>query len=479
MAGEDAPLTVSALSGRIRGALAALPDPLLVRGEIGQWNRAASGHRYFTLKDASASIDCKMWRSAAGRLRFEPQAGQEVVVTGRADYWPVRGQLSLVCEQIDPVGEGALDLAFRQLVEKLRNEGLFEPSRKKPIPDYPQRIALVTSPQAAGLADVLKVLRRQRHLRLMLYPVPVQGEGAAEKVVAALDHLARRSADVGGIDLVLLVRGGGSREDLWTFNEEIVARAVASLPIPIIVGVGHETDTSIAELAADERAHTPTEAAARAVRLWQTAGDRVAQHGVLLRRSAREALLLASRRVAEARRHEGFRRPLETIDRRRQRVDEQAARLGAALRQLARRTSQRLQTAAAALAAGHPTHQLRLRRHEVTTLRARLASHGPGRQLHEARSDLADAAKRLSRTANADLNARRGKLSALERQLKALDPTAVLRRGYSLTFVKRGRERQLVRSAAEVKAGDQLVTRFGDGEITSLADDPKQGQLFE
>ena len=509
---ERVELSVGDLAKKVKAALAKLPDPLRVRGEIGSWNRAASGHCYFTLKEAKAGVDCKMWQGKARSLKFEPQVGQEVVVTARADFWEVRGQFSLTVDEIDPVGAGALEIAYQQLLEKLKKEGLFEPSRKQAIPNYPQRIAIVSSAEAAGFADALKVLRRFRFLKLFLVPVPVQGNGAGDKIAAGLRYLDLHHDDVGGLDLVLLIRGGGSREDLWAFNEEPVARAIASMRLPTVTGIGHETDTLIADLVADERAHTPTAAAERAVRFWAVARERVENRGVVLRRGARRAWELGVRRYETYRRHEGFRRPTETIERRRQQVDEAAARLSAALLASARGARDRLRHLAAAVERHHPRSVLRLQRNRVESLGTRLVASGPRRQVLDASRRLAEAGvgfeaaagstlaqrkarlalaaerfrratpaarlpatreqlkrveTQLNRAVSAQIGALRTGVQSAQRQLAALDPTAVLRRGYSLTYVRRGDETALVRTAAEVVAGDVLVTRLGDGTVQS------------
>ncbi len=397
---DSEPWTVSALADRVSGALkAGLPRVIRLRGEIGQWNRAASGHRYFTLKDADSSIDAKMWKRAAGMLAFEPSVGQEVVAEGRCDFWGVRGQLSFVVDRLDPVGEGALDLAFRQLVEKLRGEGLFEAGRKRPVPPYPRTLAIVTSIQAAGFQDVLKVLRPFGHLRRLLVNVPVQGDGAATHIANALDTLGARHGDVGGIDAVLLVRGGGSRQDLWAFNEEVVARAIIACGLPVVTGIGHETDQSVADLVADLHCHTPTEAAQAIVRAWRLAPDRIDQLGVVLRRGQRRRMESLAQQLRHAGRHELFRRPTEPIDRRRQRVDELQNDLASALRRAAGRSSRR-----------------------VADVRALLASHGPTPRIRLLRQQAASTFDAARRVAAASLASKRGRLAELSRRLASVDP---------------------------------------------------------
>lgn len=520
---EATPWSVSDLAQRVQTALrSGLPSTILVRGEISQWSRATSGHRYFTLKDANSSVEAKMWRAAAASLSFEPKVGQDVVVTGNVDFWSVRGQLSLVCDRIEPVGAGALEAAFRKLVEQLRGERLFDAERKQTIPVYPRTLAIVTSLQAAGFQDVLKVLAPFGQLRKLIYPVPVQGDRAAASIVAALTHLGQHHRDVGGVDLILLVRGGGSLQDLWCFNEESVARAIVACPIPIVTGVGHETDTTIADLVADLRCHTPTEAAQTVVRQWRIAPDRIVQLGIVLRRSVRQGFTERADALRHNRRHETFRRPTEPIERRRQRVDEGQARLAAALRGLARDIARRLQRCQGTLGARHPASHVRLLIDRLGQTRLRLSAQSPSRQLRRQREAIVTLAGRLEaatrrmvqghalrvRQVDArfvqrrpdhrvqELAARitslvermttavamtrrrqREQVSALERQLSALGPTRVLERGYTLTFRRRGNE--IVRSPADVRPGDVLVTRTADGDITSTVGEMTQPSLFE
>ena len=518
--GDAVTWSVSDLSKRINAALrGGLPGEVLVRGEIGKWSRyGSSGHCYFSLKDADATVDAKMWKSAAASLAFEPREGQEVIVSGRVELYAPRGQLSLIATRIEPVGQGAMELAFRQLVEKLRGEGLFDPARKRPLPRFPTRICIVTSPKAAGYQDVLKVLRRFPHLQLALYPVPVQGEGAAAKVAAALRDVARRHAD---FDALLLCRGGGSAEDLWCFNEEIVARALAEVPMATITGIGHETDRCVADFVADHMAHTPTEAAQTLVAAWRIVPDRLEQLGVVLRREARLATRSRRELLANVQRHEVFRRPTDLVDRLRQRVDDRGQTLALALQRLAKVARGRINAAAARLAVLHPLHRVRLQRGQLDALSARLdaaarqGSRDGRRRVEASALALPRAARAQTRTASERLASRRAALlrhdplvrvaaeartveslarrlttagesslsrrrlaaEALRRQLAALDPTAVLGRGYTITL--RRRDGGLVTGPGDVRAGELLVTRTAGGEVRSTVGEALQGDLFD
>jgi exodeoxyribonuclease VII large subunit len=274
---DSATLTVSQLSSQIERAIrGGLPNTLTVRGEVSRPKvHPASGHLFFTLKDAGACIDAVMWKSDLARVKFQVENGLELLVSGTVKVFAPQGKYQLYANRLQPVGAGALELALKQMRAKLEAEGLFADDRKRPLPRFPRRIAIVTSRSTAALQDVLKILRRFPFLDLFLLHVPVQGEGAGQHIAAALRHLSDRQASIGGIDLIVLTRGGGSLEDLWQFNEECVARAIAASTIPIITGIGHDIDISIADLVADHHAHTPTEAATVAVMHWLRAIETV------------------------------------------------------------------------------------------------------------------------------------------------------------------------------------------------------------
>jgi len=254
------PFTVSQVNRYIKRMLEAdaLASELFIEGEISNFNAHSSGHMYFTLKDASAALSSVMFQGSAGGLKFRPANGQKIVAFGRLSLYEKTGQYQLYVEQMEPAGIGGLQLAFQQLVEKLRAEGLFEESRKKPIPEYPSCVAVITSPTGAAVQDIIKVIRaRNPAIKLVIVPAQVQGQGAA-------DDLARAMQDVnawGQADVIIIGRGGGSIEDLWAFNEEVTARAVADSRIPVVSAVGHETDVTITDFVADYRAPTPTAAA--------------------------------------------------------------------------------------------------------------------------------------------------------------------------------------------------------------------------
>jgi exodeoxyribonuclease VII large subunit len=251
-------VSVSALVGLIQELVEDNFIEVLVRGEISNLSRPASGHVYFTLKDNRAQLRCAMFRGQARALKFDPENGMEVICRGRTSIYPQRGDLQLIVAGLEPEGVGGLQLAFEQLKEKLQREGLFAEERKSPLPEFPQTIGVVTSPTGAAIHDILNILkRRSTGLKVLLRPSPVQGEGAAAEIVRAIAELNEE----GSADVLIVGRGGGSQEDLWVFNEEAVARAIATSKIPVISAVGHETDFSIADFVADMRAPTPSAAA--------------------------------------------------------------------------------------------------------------------------------------------------------------------------------------------------------------------------
>jgi len=431
-----------------------VPPSLSVRGEVSNFNRhGASGHLYFTLKDANACINCVMWKDAAARLKFAPRDGMELIATGGVRVFAPQGKYQLYVNSLTPVGQGALELAFRQLHAKLQAEGLFATERKKPLPVYPLCITLITSQSGAALQDMLKVLRPFPWLRLCVYHVPVQGDGSAEKIAEAIAHLNRRHKTIGGVDVILLGRGGGSLEDLWEFNEEIVARAMAASAIPIITGIGHEVDVSIADLVADYHAHTPTEAARVATAGWKNIADVLDQHHIALRRSTRQFVQNARQRLEAIQRHEIFRRPLDRIQNLRQLLDERHVSLSAAIHDKTHTLQLRLLNCSVLLEKHHPRNQLRLHRQRVDELRMRLDT---------------SIQTRLQRTQE--------KVNSMSRVLSVIGPEQVLARGYSITRNKKTGE--IIKSKTQVKGGEKLVTRVTDGQIESTAQDPNQPSLF-
>ncbi len=268
----DRVYTVSQITEVIRAELESAFPVAWVEGEVSNFRRAESGHLYFTLKDERSQLQAVMWRSDARRTRFDLKDGLKVICRGRITVYGARGQYQLVAEVVEPKGKGALQLAFEQLKEKLRAEGLFDPGRKRKLPLFPKKLGIVTSPRGAAIVDILRTInRRFARIHILIYPARVQGEGAADEIVEGIDYLSRRP----DIDVIIVGRGGGSIEDLWAFNEEKVARAISRSPVPIISAVGHEVDFTIADFAADIRASTPSVAAEIVIKEEQALLDRV------------------------------------------------------------------------------------------------------------------------------------------------------------------------------------------------------------
>lgn len=344
-------LSVGDLTMLLKGVVEAHFPSVWVSGEISNFMRAGSGHLYFTLKDDEAQLKAVMWRSAAQRLKFQLHDGLEVLASGPIEVYASRGQYQIVVDRMQPQGLGALELALRQLQQKLAAEGLFDEARKRPLPTFPRRIALVTSPTGAAVHDMLQVItRRWPAAQVVILPVAVQGDGAAQQIAAAL----RKVHMLPGVDVVITGRGGGSVEDLWAFNEEVVARAIFDCPIPVVSAVGHEIDVSIADLVADRRALTPSEAGELVVPLLsevQQTLDHVRRRmtTALQQRAQRARLTLDNLRQRRC-----FAKPLQRVHDLAARLDELEGRLQRGLRGRVESSRQQLATLAASLDALSP-----------------------------------------------------------------------------------------------------------------------------
>src|SRR5215472_12386170 len=319
--------SVSDLTARIRDLLAKNFTDIVVQGEISNCRAAGSGHIYCTLKDDRAQVRCVLFKQQQRGMKFRPEDGLQVMVRGTISVYEARGEYQIYVETIEPVGRGALQLAFEQLKKRLAAEGLFDPARKQALPLLPNRIGLITSPTGAAVRDVVRILRRRYpNVHLTLYPVRVQGAEAVGEIVEALRYFTKKRL----VDVNLLVSGGGSLEDLWPFNEEGLARAIAASAIPVITGVGHETDFTIADFVADVRASTPS-AAELVVRTRREFDKHVTDLRAALAEQMRYRVLVLSRRVHELAGRSGFRRPLDMLRQQRQRADELTARLARGL----------------------------------------------------------------------------------------------------------------------------------------------------
>ncbi len=429
-------LSPSQLNTLARSLLEDTFPAVQVEGELGNVSRPASGHLYFTLKDARAQVRCALFRPKSQWLRFQPREGLKVIARGRLTLYEARGDYQLILDGLEETGEGALRRAFEALKARLQAEGLFEAGRKRPLPAWVRRLGVITSPGGAAVRDVVSVLgRRFPLLEVDILPVLVQGESAAPQIVDML----RRAGASGRYDALLLTRGGGSLEDLWAFNDEALVRAVAASPVPLVAAIGHETDVSLAEFAADLRAPTPSAAAELLV------PDRTD---------------LAARLRALQRRHAGlFRHALQQAS---QRADRAALRLqaqrpAARLQALARRQEEAARRLQAAWRILHERHLARLR-HAQAGLRA----HHPQRRLAEARARLQALAPRLEAGLPARLLRERARLLALARAMEAVSPLATVARGYAILQHPDGR---VVRTTQDSAPGDRLQARLADGRL--------------
>ncbi len=436
---------------------------IYVEGEISNYRPAGSGHLYFTLKDGSAQLRVVMWRTQARLLRFKPDNGLQVIARGRVTIYDERGDLQFQAEHLEPKGAGALQIAFEQLKNKLAAEGLFDSQRKKPIPALPGRIGVVTSPRGAAIQDMLNVLRRRHEsVNVLIYPAQVQGDTAASEVTAGVRYFNRH----GKVDVIVIARGGGSFEDLFAFNDEGLARAIAASEVPVISAVGHETDFTICDFVADLRAPTPSAAAELVIRSKQELAEKLLALRKRIAQAINYKLLRAHNTLSQLAQHAVFARMQDSIARRQQRMDDLVFRLAQAQSHILKDRGRRL--------TGYETqlrhHDLRVRAgamrrqldSRTSELRAALT-----RLLGGRRTELDRLAVALGRASETVLLRRRSRWERMHSSLLALSPKAILARGYALVFDAGGR---LVKQAGQLTGGDQVRTQLGRGEFTSRVD---------
>ncbi len=463
--------TVSELSQAVKRIVEGNFQRVRVRGEVSGFLRAGSGHLYMALKDENAVLDAVCWRGTVRRLGIQPEDGMEVVATGRMTTYPGRSKYQIVIEQLELAGEGALLKLLEERRRKLAAEGLFDEARKRPLPYLPEVIGVITSPTGAVIRDILHRLADRFPRPVLVWPVRVQGKGAAEEVAAAIagfNALPQAGPDAGPVarpDLLIVARGGGSLEDLWAFNEEIVVRAAAASEIPLISAVGHETDTTLIDFAADFRAPTPSAAAERAVPVRAELLTAVLDLG--RRAAAGAARMVEERRALVAGLARGLPEPRRLLEDKAQRLDDRAERLKSALRHWVETRRSALTQGAAALP--HPRRLLELAGERLAAQTGRLA--GFGRRLTERPAqalDGVDASRRLVRAAGRLLSDRATSLAALARVLDGVSYRKVLARGYAVVRGPDG----LVSRAAGVAAGLPLDIEFADGHLPALARPP-------
>ncbi len=409
-----------------------------VEGEISNFRPSESGHLYFTLKDGDAQLRIVMFRSQARLLRFRPENGMQVIARGRVTIYDARGELQLSAEFLEPVGAGALQLAFEQLKARLAQEGLFDPARRKSIPPLPRRIGIITSPRGAALQDMLNILgRRHENVGILIYPAQVQGETAAVEVAAGIKYFNRAR----NVDVIVVARGGGSIEDLAAFNDEGLARSIAGSALPVISAVGHETDFTIADFVADLRAPTPSAAAELVIESKHRLAEHLAHLHQRLDRATRYRLLIARNHLQELAQHGAFARLQDLMGQRAQRLDDLAHRLAANYRTLLHDYHRRLDVAA-----------------------ARVQHFDFRRSLAMARARLDSGAETVAHTFRTILARHRSRLERLAAQLGALSPLKILERGYALVFDPSG---ALVKDAGQLAPGAEISARVARGSFTA------------
>ena len=433
-------LTVSDLTGRLTDLIETEFSQVWVTGEISTLRRPSSGHSYFVLKDARSQLKAVMFRNQQRYLAFEPEDGQEVLARGRLSVYGPRGEYQIVVEYMEPRGEGALRLAYEKLKAALAAEGLFDEDRKKTLPFLPRRVALVTSPTGAAVRDFIRVARRRfENAHLSIYPVRVQGEGACEEIGRAVVELNA----AGDFDLIVLTRGGGSIEDLWAFNEEVVARAVAASEIPVVSAVGHEIDFTIADFAADLRAPTPSAAAEMIFREKDQLIAHLETSENRLRQAITGKLALVRERLSHLRTRLGD--PGKALVDHRLRLDQLIEDMNDAFRDLVNSKRRELAETTGRLAEQNPKVRLGLQRARLEGLDRDLAR--AGRKIGESRRDA---------------------LAVLARRLDDLSPLAVLKRGYALA--RSLPDGKPVRDSSETAEGDRLNLVLGKGELDVVVD---------
>ena len=436
---QDTVYSVSQLNREAKRLLATHFLNVQVAGEISNLSIPTSGHIYFTLKDSQAQIRCAMFKGQQQRLRFKPSNGNQVIATAQVSLYEPRGDYQLVVDHLEEAGDGALRLAFEKLKAKLLQEGLFDQQRKQAIPLIPKQIGVITSATGAAIHDILTVLKRRfPAIPVLIYPVAVQGETAKFEIAHALATANQHKQ----VDVIILARGGGSLEDLWAFNEEIVARAIAASEIPVISAVGHEVDVTIADFVADLRAATPSAAAEHAVphqEAWLNAFDALEKQlsQLIQRRLLQHQQQLTWLDKALQQQHPG-----QKLQRNAQRLDELEQRINQAIQHKLRDCQQQL-------AIGH--HQLK--------------QWQPSQQINSHQQQLSYLQQRLERSIELKINRLKNRQAAISQTLHAVSPLATLERGYAIS--QRQDNQQIIKSSQQLSINDLMLTRFAQGQVLS------------
>lgn len=429
-------LSVSELNHQARHLLESSFMQVWVEGELSSFSRPSSGHWYFSLKDQKCQIRCAMFRGANQRIRNLPKEGDQVRIRGKVTLYENRGDFQIIVEHLEPAGLGPLQQAFEALKMKLQAEGLFDPARKKPLPVTPRHIGVVTSPTGAAIHDILTVLaRRCPAIPVTLYPTAVQGQAATADIVNAIDRAQRH----GVADVLIIGRGGGSLEDLWCFNEEAVARAIAGCSIPTVSAVGHEVDVTIADFVADLRAPTPSAAAEKISPDQSQWLRRLAEQQLRLGQSARRLLLRLDQQLGHLAAR--LRDPRRELQDKAQRMDELDMRLNKAM-------------------------NLKLQQQQLKTghLAQRLGTQSPAKTLQNAGEQVQRLNERLDKAIRQNLRQQQEKLQLNAQTLNVVSPLATLGRGYAIV---RDDQNRIVRSADQLSAGQTISARFGQGNVSA------------
>lgn len=431
--------TVSRLNAEVRLLLENEMGIVWLIGEISNFSAPVSGHWYLTLKDSQAQVKCAMFKGNNRLVNFKPQNGQQVLVKARLSLYEPRGDYQIILESMQPEGDGRLQQQFEQLKMQLAAEGLFAQSRKQALPEHPRCVGIITSRTGAALHDILQVLkRRDPQLPVVIYPTLVQGEEAALQIAQAIGRANSRAE----CDVLIVGRGGGSLEDLWCFNHEIVARTIAASQIPIISAVGHEVDVTIADFVADMRAPTPSAAAELVSRDQRHKQQLLVQWPAKLASAMRHYLAQQHTQFTRLHHQLDKQHPQARLERQQQQLDELSLRL-----------TQKIQ------------HRLHSQQQRCDHLRHKIQLHSPLQLIHKQRFDLLQQQQRITQSTQQHRIQARHQLALLSEKLDAVSPLATLARGYSVTRQLSG---ELVRECAQVKAGDCLVTQLRDGEIRSV-----------
>ncbi|MDG0814768.1 exodeoxyribonuclease VII large subunit [Bdellovibrio svalbardensis] len=433
---EPSVLSVEQLNIYIKQLLEGQVGQVWVRGELSNFKAHTSGHFYFSLKDSKSQIMAVMFRGNNARLKFKPTDGMEVILRGRITVYEPRGNYQLMCDMMEPVGAGALQKAFEQLKVKLKSEGLFEATRKRPIPTFPRHIAIVTSPTGAAIRDIINVLsRRAKSIQVTVVPTVVQGEGAALKISEAL----LKATTLPGVDVIIVGRGGGSIEDMWCFNDEKLARQIAASPIPVISAVGHEIDFTIADFVADLRAPTPSAAAELVAKSSSELSNKVKAAERMLHMSfekkmkyLREKMLGLSKRLVDPQRR------LQDLE---LRNDDLLTRLELAMNRV-----------------------VAVRKHRVELLQQKLGS--PQNLIDRKKKELEYFFARSEKALLYSIEKKKARLSRVMAMLDSMSPLKVVERGYSIVT----KNNEVIKSASQVKKGDMLDIRLAQGSLTAVVD---------